>query len=67
MQGNGHPGLLTMKAGVVVNVTNCWLGASPDDWVKDPSNDSEDIAEFKCPYSMADKHQKKCVTSTLHT
>ena len=55
MQSNGHVGLQTRKAGFVVDVENCWLGASPDAWVSDPSVDSEGIAEFKCPYSMADK------------
>ena len=55
MQSNGHVGLQTRKAGFVVDVENCWLGASPDAWVSDPSVDSEGIAEFKYPYSMADK------------
>ena len=38
-----------------MDVENCWLGASPDAWVSDPLADSVGIAEFKCPYSMADK------------
>ena len=54
MQSNGHPGLHTEKDGFVVHPEKCWLGASPDAWVIDPSvSCSFGIAEFKCPFSMA--------------
>ena len=33
----------------------CWLGASPDAWIIDPSvSNSKGIAEFKCPFSKAE-------------
>uniref|UniRef100_A0A1X7SGF2 YqaJ viral recombinase domain-containing protein n=1 Tax=Amphimedon queenslandica TaxID=400682 RepID=A0A1X7SGF2_AMPQE len=56
MNGHGHCGLHTQKAGFVVDTEKCWLGASPDAWVVDPSSEnSNGIAEFKCPYVMANK------------
>ena len=57
MRSNDHVGLHTKKAGFVVDSDKCWLGASPDAWVFDLSIDCTPtgIAEFKCPYSMADK------------
>ena len=51
MIDNGHLGLQTEKSGFVVHPGKCWLGASPDAWVTDPSvTASSGIAEFKCPY-----------------
>ena len=56
MQSNGHPSLHTKKAGFMVDIEKSWLGISPDAWVHDPSVDCTDgIAEFMCPYTMADK------------
>ncbi len=57
MRSNDYVGLHTKKAGFVVDSDKCWLGASPDAWVFDLSIDCTPtgIAEFKCPYSMADK------------
>ena len=55
MQSNGHQGRHTEKAGFMVHPGKCWLGASPDAWVIDPSVDClSGIAEFKCPFSMAE-------------
>lgn len=54
MQTNGHLGLTTSDSGLVVHVEKCWLGATPDAWVTDPSvKDTNGIAEFKCPYREA--------------
>ena len=54
MIDNGHLGLQTEKFGFVVHPEKCWLGASPDAWVTDPSvTASSGIAEFKCPYTKA--------------
>ena len=55
MQANGHPGLTASCSGFVVHSEKCWLGASPDVWVNDPSvSDTNGIAEFKCPYREAE-------------
>ena len=55
MRSHGHLDLVTEEAGFVVHVENCWLGASPDSWVIDPSSESvRGLAEFKCPYTKAD-------------
>ena len=52
MEENGHHDIKCALAGVVVQPYKCWLGASPDAWVTDPSVlDELVIAEFKCPYS----------------
>ena len=54
MRSNGHIGLTTSDSGFVVHSEKCWLGASPDAWVTDPSvQDIKGIAEFKCPYREA--------------
>lgn len=55
MQLHGHPGLKTTRCGFVVHQEKCWLGASPDAWVTDPSaNAVSGIVEFKCPYNKAE-------------
>ena len=61
MESNGHSDLRTIKAGFVVHPEKGWLGASPDAYVFDPSvDDPTGIAEFKCPFTMADKvHLKR--------
>ena len=69
MQSHGHVGLHTQKAGFVVDDEKCWLGASPDAWVSDPSSDcaSTGIAEFKCPYTKADKtSEEMCREKTFY-
>ena len=60
MEENGHHGIRCTLAGFVVHPYKCWLGASPDAWVTDPSvQDEQGIAEFKCPYSKAFVHPQK--------
>ena len=42
----------TCKCGLVVSVTNPWLGASPDGLVHDPTSHPPDgLVEFKNPYT----------------
>ena len=54
LKENGHHGIIATLAGFVVCPHKCWLDASPDAWVTDPSvTDQQVIAEFKCPYSKA--------------
>ena len=49
---DGHPDLEASPAGFVVHPNKCWLGATPDAWVVDPSsNPPYSIAEFKCPFA----------------
>ena len=54
----------TKKAGFIVDDEKCWLGASPDAWVCDSSVDCncDGIAEFKYPYTMADKSPEELCT-----
>ena len=60
MQGNGHRSLRTKKAGFVVDIEKSWLGVFPDAWVHDSSVECMyGIAEFKRPYTMADKTPEK--------
>lgn len=60
MEENGHRGIKTTLAGFVVHPHKCWLGASPDAWVSDPSvRDKQGIAEFKCLYSKAFVHPEE--------
>ena len=54
MNSHGHPGLKTSEAGFIIHEDKCWLGASPDAWVVDPSVVKiYGLAEFKCPISKA--------------
>ena len=54
MNSHGHPGLTTSEAGFIIHEDKCWLGASPDAWVMDPSVVKiYGLAEFKCPISKA--------------
>lgn len=65
MQGNGHPHLRTMRAGLVIHPQHGWLGCSPDDWVVDPDSaeDSNGIVEYKCPYTARDMTpQEACIS-----
>ena len=56
MKVNGHPRLEVSPAGFVVHPDKCWLGATPDAWVVDPSSDpSCGIAEFK--YLFTKRHE----------
>ena len=69
MHSNGHVDLHTKKEGFVVDNKKCWLGVSPDAWVSDPLVDcnSDGIAEFKCPYTMANKTPKEmCNTKSFY-
>ena len=60
MEENGHHDIKCDLAGFVVHPYKCWLGASPDAWVTDPSvPDEQEIAEFKYPYSKAFVHPYK--------
>ena len=60
MKKDGHDGIEATRAGFVVHQRKCWLGASPDAWVTDPSvTNPQDIAEFKCPYSKAFVHPRE--------
>lgn len=52
MNKYGHPGLQASPLGFVVHLEKCWLGASSDAWVTDPSFTlCKAIAELKCPYT----------------
>ena len=54
MYSNGHTGLTASDSGFVVHSEKCWLDASPDAWVTDPSvQDIKGIAKLKCPYREA--------------
>ena len=56
MKENGHLNLEASSAGFVVHPSKCWLGATPDAWVVDPSsNPPYGTAEFKC--SFAKRHE----------
>ena len=37
MNSHGHPGLTMSEAGFIIHEDKCWLGASLDAWVMDPS------------------------------
>ena len=52
---HGHKGLTTHLRGFIIHPTKCWLGASPDAQVVDPSCNLVGIAEFKCPYAKRDQ------------
>ena len=69
MHSSGHVGLLTKKAGFIVDDEKCWLGVFPDAWVYDPSVDHnfDGIAEFKCPYNMADKSPNEMCKEKVFT
>ena len=55
MRGHGHPHLTVSEAGFIVHLEKCWLGASPDAWIIDPSAECvTGLAEFKCPFIKAD-------------
>lgn len=44
------------NTGVHIDITNCWLAASPDGLVTDPSAASPDgLLEIKCPFRAKDK------------
>ena len=46
MAKQGNYGTEGTPAGFVANANKCWVGASPDSWVNDPSvTDSQGIAE----------------------
>ena len=48
-------GLTTQRCGFVIDHRHCWLGASPDRKVLDPSESSpEGLVEVKCPFSAKD-------------
>ena len=54
-QQNGHPGLMTRQAGLVVSVDNPWLAASPDGMVQDPDAPQPmGVVEYKNPFSARD-------------
>ena len=56
MRSHGHPDLTATEDSFIVHFEKCWLGASPDAWVTDPSAvNVNGLAEFKCPYTKADK------------
>ena len=60
MNSHGHPGLETRRYGFVSHLEKGWLGASPDAWVTDPSeNACNGISEFKCPFSKAGIHPEE--------
>ena len=71
-QANGHPELLVIKSGFIINPSFPFLGASPDGAVYDPSNQDQPFGfvEVKCPYSARDKTLEAaanlgfCCTST---
>ena len=51
-QQNGHPGLTTIKTGLVVSLQTPWLAATPDDQVYDPTAlPPQGLAEYKNPYA----------------
>ena len=48
MGKDGHHGIEATQSGFVVHPRKCWLGASPDVWVTDPSvTNPQGIAELK--------------------
>ena len=52
---NGHPGLTTQPAGLIISVDNPWLAASPDNIVEDPSEQpTAGLAEYKKTFSARD-------------
>ncbi len=51
----GISGLTTQSCGFVIDYRHCWLGASPDRKVYDPSESFPDgLVEVKCPFSVKD-------------
>ena len=60
MNSHGHPGLQTARCRFVVHLEKGWLGASPNDWVTDPSmNACNGIVEFKCPFTKAETYPEE--------
>ena len=54
-QVNGHHGLKTQPAGLVISVETPWLAASPDNRVLDPSvHPTAGLVEYKNPFSARD-------------
>ena len=52
---NGHHGLKTQPAGLVISVETPWLAASPDNRVLDPSvHPTTGLVEYKNPFSARD-------------
>ena len=52
MKAHHHPEFQVYRCGFIIHPEFGWLGASPDAMVIDPSSQETDgIAEFKCPYS----------------
>ena len=50
-----YVGLTASDSGFVAHLERCWLDATPDAWINDPSvRDTKGIAEFKCPYRETD-------------
>ena len=50
MESQLHP-VETTRAGLVISERHGFLGCSPDDWVRDISEEEPGVAEYKCPYS----------------
>ena len=64
MNATGHLGLTVRPCGFIIHPCKCWLGASPDGVVVDPTADINSMAgllEIKCPYSWRDtKFNEAC-------
>ena len=57
------PSISTSKCGLVVSVTNPWLGATPDGLVHDPTSDPPDrLVEFKNPHTVRNMTLDETVT-----
>ena len=51
-----HPKARVDTTGINIDLTNCWLAASPDGLVIDPTTPNpEGLLEIKCPYRAKDK------------
>ena len=64
MQRNGHTHLQTLQSGFVVDLSNPWLGCSPDNVICDlDSETTPGLAECKCPASAQEMTE---ATENLH-
>ncbi len=67
MKAHRHPNLCVMAAGFFIQREHEWLGASPDNWVIDPDNESGNtgLAEYKCPYAAREMTPQEAVEKKL--
>lgn len=68
MKAHHHLEFQVCRCGFIIHPEFGWLGASPDARVTDPSSQETDgIAEFKCPYSKRELTvEEACADTTFY-